>query len=577
MIRSERAAAAVAAVRAAFVDADSLSTASNQEVADLLALTAAAARLLEAQQVRLAGAIAERSKGSDDDSICRVLGARNARAAIASAFGIRSRDAAELMSMAAGTSAPVSLTGQVIAVKYPRVARALDDGDLSLAQARAILTTLEPAAPRADLDQLAWAEGCLVDAATDPDSPLVPELLVTQARAYVAVLDPDGVLPDSERQRDLRSARVWQRRDGVWRLEIFSPAESGSALKTLTDAYESPRSKVAFTDDEPADAAAGDAPDNDLADIDDRTPQQKRHDIIMSIIEAHAASGEAPVAGGEVPRLVFNGSIEAFDAYQRNQEHADRTLTIEHTGAIVPIETVDRLLCNAVVQRALFDAEGHLLDLGREQRTFNRAQRRALAVKYRGCATPGCGFPVAWTEAHHVVWWQHGGPTDVSNGILLCSHCHHEVHAGRLLVVGTPGDWRVVAQLRPADRYARNRRSGVAPRTPDPRTLDAISPDSIAPDSITTGRHATVAHAAPPPLAIKLPEAPLKRARDATPSRRLDESTAFGRARQAGGRRARSSDQSQRQLRLRLSSSRRRGRRVSPIDHHPAHTIVMRL
>lgn len=562
MTRIEQAEAAVAAVRAAFADAGPLSSASNQEVADLLALTAAAARLVEAQQVRLAGTVAERSRGSEDDSICRVLGSRNARAAIASAFGIRNRDAAELMSMAAGTTAPVSLTGQAIAVKYPRVARALDDGDLSLAQARAILTTLEPAAPRADLDQLAWAEDCLVDAATDPEAPLVPELLVTQARAYVAVLDPDGVLPDSERQRDLRSAHVWQRRDGSWGLKMYSPAESGSSLKSIVDAYESPRSKVAFTDHEAADATAEGATENEVASIDDRTPQQKRHDIIMSIFDAHAASGEAPVAGGEVPRLVFNGTIEAFDAYRRNQEHPDRALTIEHTGAIVPIETVDRLLCNAVVQCAVFDGKGHLLELGREQRTFNRAQRRALAAKYRGCATPGCGFPVAWTEAHHVVWWQHGGPTDVANGILLCSHCHHEVHAGRLLVIGTPGDWRVVAQLRPADRYGRNRRAGGPPRTSDPFVADP---------------QMTLAHAAPPPLAVKLPESAVQHPGGASsPGSSIDREPPGG-GRPSGLRRARSSNSLETRLRHRLRASGRLGPRASTFDCHPARDIVMRV
>lgn len=562
MTRIERAAAAVAAVRAAFADAGPLSSASNQEVADLLALTAAAARLVEAQQVRLAGAIAERSRGSEDESICRVLGSRNARAAIASAFGIRGRDASELMLMAAGTSAAVSLTGEVIAAKYPRVARALDDGDLSLAQARAILTTLEPAASRADLDQLAWAEGCLVDAATDPEAPLVPELLVTQARAYVAVLDPDGVLPDSERQRDLRSARVWQRRDGGWGLEMYSPAESGSSLKSLVDAYESPRSKVTFTDDEASDAAAEGATADEVVDIDDRTPQQKRHDIIMSIFEAHAASGDAPVAGGEVPRLVFNGTIEAFDAYRRNQEHPDRALTIEHTGAIVPIETVDRLLCNAVVQCAVFDGEGHLLELGREQRTFNRAQRRALAAKYGGCATPGCGFPVAWTEAHHVVWWQHGGPTDVANGILLCSHCHHEVHAGRLLVVGTPGDWRVVAQLRPADRYGRNRRVGGPPRASDPFVADP---------------QMTLAHAAPPPLALKLPDAPPQQPGGASSPGSSSDHEPPSRDPQPDLRRARRSDLLETRLRHRLRASSRRRPRASTFDCHPSRDIVMRV
>lgn len=483
MAMVERAAGAVQSARAASADADALARATDQEIVDLLALTAELTRVADAQRVRLAGAIAARSSAADD--ICRLLGSRNARDAVARAFGIRTRDAAELLSMAAATAPSVTITGDTIAAAFPRVADALDAGAVSLAQARAIVGTLAPAAPRADLDQLAWAEGCLVDEATHPERRLAPELLVTQAQAYVAVLDPDGVLPDSERQRALRSLRTRQLPDGSWRLVMQSTAEGGAAIKAVLDAFTAPRVDVRFTDDPEDDAEPASDADAQIP-ADDRSLEQKRHDALLAMVEAHAASGGAPVAGGEVPRLVFTGTIEAFSAYAHDVEHPERTLTIEHTGSIVPIETVDRLLCNGVVQRAVTDARGHVLELGRTVRLFNREQRRALAAKYRGCATPGCGFPVAWTEAHHVVWWQHGGTTDVANGILLCSHCHHEVHAGRLLVVGSPGDWRVVAQLRPSDPYARTTRSVAAPRLPDTA--------------------ATAAAAAAAPLALKLPD-----------------------------------------------------------------------
>ncbi|MFA4841923.1 MAG: DUF222 domain-containing protein [Agrococcus sp.] len=483
MAMVERAAGAVEAARAASADTDALARATDQEIVDLLALTAELTRVVDAQRVRLAGAIDARSRAGDE--ICRLLGNRSAREAVARAFGIRTRDAAELLSMAAATAPTVSITGETIAAAFPRVADALDAGAVSLAQARAIVGTLAPAASRADLDQLAWAEGCLVDEATHPERRLAPELLVTQAQAYVAVLDPDGVLPDSERQRARRSLRMGQLPDGSWRLVLQSTAEGGSAIKAVVDAYAAPRVNVRFTDD-PEDGAEPATDADAQTPADDRSLEQKRHDALLAMVEAHAASGGAPVAGGEVPRLVFTGTMEAFSAYLHGVEHPERTLTIEHTGSIVPIETVDRLLCNGVVQRAVTDACGHVLELGRTVRLFTREQRRALAAKYRGCATPGCGFPVAWTETHHVVWWQHGGATDVTNGILLCSHCHHEVHAGRLLIVGSPGDWRVVSQLRPSDPYARTTRSVAAPRG--------------------LGSGGTAAAAAAAPLAVRLPD-----------------------------------------------------------------------
>ncbi|WP_310123941.1 DUF222 domain-containing protein [Agrococcus sp. BE272] len=468
----EQAEAAVQSAHAMLTGATDLARASDAEVVELLARTAELSRIVDAQRVRLAGEIAERSRGSVDESLCRRLGQRSAKEVVASAFGIRVGDAQAMLALAAATSPAVGVSGADIAARYPRVAQALDAAAISLAQARAIVQQLEPAAPRADLDQLAWAEQQLVTAATDPEWPLGPELLVTQARAYVAVLDPDGVLPSAERQRALRSLRLRQQPDGMWHLQMLCPPEAGSALKALLDAYTSPRVRVAFRD-------SGAGPDGDVDDgtldalsaatgspteepVDDRTPEQKRHDVLVALVQAHASSGGAPVAGGEPPTLVLTGTIDAYAAYLHGAPHADRTLTIEHTGDLVPLETVDRLLCDALVQKVVLDERGHPLALGRADRLFSRAQRAALAKRDKGCITPSCGMPVAWTEAHHVMWWEQGGATDIDNGVLLCSHCHHEVHAGRLRVVAAsdrPGDWRVVAELRAASRFARARRT----------------------------------------------------------------------------------------------------------------------
>ncbi|QUW17890.1 HNH endonuclease signature motif containing protein [Agrococcus sp. Marseille-Q4369] len=483
MSTTEQAAAAIRAARAVLDDLASISSAPRQEVVDLLHQTAELARIVDAQRVRLAGEIEQRSKGPEESSICALMGKRSPKEAVASAFGIRAGQAAELLSTARATSRSVGISGGSVEAPFPLVAAALAEGAISLAQVRTIVSELAPAAPRADLDQLAWAEQKLVEAATDAAAPLVPELLAVRAKAFATYLDPDGVLPNAERQYAQRDLRIWQRQNGMWHFEGDSPAELGSQFKALMDAYTAPRAKVRFVDD--------DAPRDDAAeaDLDNRSLGQKRHDVLMGLVAAHAASGDAPLAGGAPPRIVLNGTIEAFDAYMQNAEHRERTLAIEHTGDLVPIETVDRLLCEAVVQRAVVDERGHVLDLGREQRLFTKPQRMALAVQYEGCATPGCHMPVAWTEVHHVLWWSRGGPTDTENGILLCTHCHHEVHAGRLLVVGEPGDWRVVPQLRPSDPYARAVRSGEPLR------------------AITAGA-ATASAAAATSLAVRLPDPP---------------------------------------------------------------------
>jgi hypothetical protein len=497
MMTEQQMGAAVDAARAVLDRIDSLAAAPVAVVEDVLEGTAALSRIVDALQVRLAGVIDEGSKGPADRQICRAMGRRSAKEAIAQSFGIHARDAHQLLSLAAMTSPGMSLTGGEIAVKYPRVAAAIDDGALSLAQARVIVGTLEPAAPRADLERLAWAEGLLVDAATDPDFPLVPELLADQARLYAAAIDPDGVLPAAERQRTERSFRIWRERGG-WGYRGWSPAEDGSSLKAVVDAHQGPRVKVAFRDTghDGCGEACGDDCDagrdvdvignpagDDSGVVDDRTREQKQHDIIIGLARAHAASGDAPVAGGEAPTLVFTGTIDAFNDYLHDRPTPDRTLTIEHTGDLVPIEYVARLACDATIHHAVVNGVGQVLNLGRTERLFNRAQRRALAARDKGCRVPGCGMPASWCEAHHINPWDDGGPTDIDWGILVCVYHHHEIHAGRLRVEAAspePGHWRIVPQLRTTDRYARTSRNGEASASRSGGSLAAAAMPALA-------------------------------------------------------------------------------------------------
>ena len=56
----------------------------------------------------------------------------------------------------------------------------------------------------------------------------------------------------------------------------------------------------------------------------------------------------------------------------------------------------------------IIDAPGEL-NLGRETRLANRAQRRAFKGLYSTCAIPGCCVRYSRTKLHHIIWWRHGG------------------------------------------------------------------------------------------------------------------------------------------------------------------------
>jgi hypothetical protein len=52
---------------------------------------------------------------------------------------------------------------------------------------------------------------------------------------------------------------------------------------------------------------------------------------------------------------------------------------------------------------------------------------RQLRYRDRECRFPGCGAR-RFTHAHHVVWWEHGGSTDLGNLVLVCAFHHKLVH-----------------------------------------------------------------------------------------------------------------------------------------------------
>jgi HNH endonuclease len=84
------------------------------------------------------------------------------------------------------------------------------------------------------------------------------------------------------------------------------------------------------------------------------------------------------------------------------------------------------------------------LEVGRTSRVVTAAQRAALVVRDGGCAVAGCQRPPAWCEAHHLVHWLHGGPTDLANLALVCRAHHRAVHEGGWQLTRQP-DGRLTA------------------------------------------------------------------------------------------------------------------------------------
>jgi hypothetical protein len=119
-------------------------------------------------------------------------------------------------------------------------------------------------------------------------------------------------------------------------------------------------------------------------------------------------------------------------------------------------KAVERLACDCTVTRVLLGSDSTVIDVGRARRVISGAQGKALKVRDRGCVWPGCDRPATWTSAHHVVHWINGGPTDLSNLVLLCYRHHWMVHEGEWQIVrADDGRMLTIPPVTPYQRLAR--------------------------------------------------------------------------------------------------------------------------
>ncbi|MEV6970673.1 DUF222 domain-containing protein [Hamadaea sp. NPDC051192] len=133
-------------------------------------------------------------------------------------------------------------------------------------------------------------------------------------------------------------------------------------------------------------------------------------------------AGELPDNGGEKPHLTIT---LPWDALQ-----AKVGAGLLDTGDLLTPETVRRLACDAMIIPAVLGGDGQVLDVGRARRLIDGPLRRALVLRDKGCAFPGCDRPPQWCHGHHVRSWADGGDTCLANSVLLCGFHHREIHHG---------------------------------------------------------------------------------------------------------------------------------------------------
>ncbi|MGI8416057.1 MAG: DUF222 domain-containing protein [Nakamurella sp.] len=233
----------------------------------------------------------------------------------------------------------------------------------------------------------------------------------------------DGAFQDEQdskrRQVDLSAGRE---ENGVFHYELTLDAEGRAVLEAAIGPLSKPQ------------------PEPDGTDL--RPVGRRRGEALIEVCRRCTA------AGGQVPTAA-KAALYVTMTYEELQKAIGAATTIGSVdgGSLLAPETVRKLACDAQVIPIVLGSDGEILDEGRAQRLFTPAQLKALWLRDKHCTFPGCETPAHWCDAHHLIHWIDGGPTDLANGALLCGRHHTVVHRDQL--AGTLIDKQVLWDRKP--------------------------------------------------------------------------------------------------------------------------------
>jgi hypothetical protein len=318
----------------------------------------------------------------------------------------------------------------------PRVSatrRAWADGAVSGEQAGLIAATIDGLGVDIDEQACRRAEAVLVEQA---GRLTYPQLRIC-ANRVIEVVDPDGAdarieaFLQAEQDRAVWATvlRRYRRGDGTSTLTGRLPDLHADMLYRVLDVLAAPRRSGAVLTGPAAGTGAGAAIDVDGdhgdAEVGVLTGPQRHGRALCELIE-HLPTDALPGHG-----TVNTTVVVTVDNDRLTSGLGEAMLD---TGGRISAGQARRLACNAAIVPMVLAGDSAILDLGTSRRLFDRHQRIALTVRDRGCIWPSCDRPPAWTEAHHITAWSAGGPTNLSNGCLLCSFHHHLLHQGEWAV-----------------------------------------------------------------------------------------------------------------------------------------------
>jgi hypothetical protein len=296
-----------------------------------------------------------------------------------------------------GESSPCAVPPQP---RYPAVASATLAGDLSVDAAAFITAGLEALTDRVASDQLHVLERRLVAKSGNLAAHEVRRLVASAvARADVA-----GHTEREKRHHEDRYLSWTEDHTGMVTLSGRLDAVTAAPIRTVLEQMVTHQFRARR--------------DQDPTEKDQRTPGQMRADALRDLAR-HALGCKETTRSGIRTTVIVRMSLADLKA-------GEGLGSIDGTAQPVSVGELRRLAGDAGIIPQVLGGPSEVLDLGREVRVFTRAQRLALVERDGGCAK--CHAPPEHCEAHHIRWWDRGGGSDLSNGVMLCTRCHHDIH-----------------------------------------------------------------------------------------------------------------------------------------------------
>ena len=164
----------------------------------------------------------------------------------------------------------------------------------------------------------------------------------------------------------------------------------------------------------------------DHQDLDGRMPAQRRMDALTNLGRRGLDRGELGESRNVRPHVTVVVDLDELPG--NTPELVAKVRTEQRHNGHLSAVTLERLTCDCDISRVITSGRSEVLDVGRATRTIPPAIWKALVVRDQHCQAPGCDRPLDSCEAHHIVHWTRGGPTNLENLQLLCWNHHRYRH-----------------------------------------------------------------------------------------------------------------------------------------------------